>query len=1004
MTQPTIIGHDSWGDGVADSSEVFVGRHREIETMCAAVDAACAGRGGLVLVAGEPGIGKTRTALEVAARAADRGAQVFWGRCHEEEGAPPYWPWVQVLRAASAARSPDELRWDLEAGASDFAEIVPEIHALLPGLDPAPVLQDPSGTRFRLFGSITRFLVKASRREPHVLVLDDLHWADVPSLRLLEFLAHELTDSRVLVLGAYRETELSRRHRLSDTLGALLRAPRVSRLHLSGLNAEDVRRFVVSAAGMAAPLWLTSAIHSQTEGNPLFVREVVRLLVQGGNFASATPFAQTPPSIRLPEGVREVIGRRLNLLPTACNEVLAVAAVIGREFLLDVLVRACAPETEDAVLEALDQAIVAHIVEETAPRRYQFTHTMVRITLYDELRTGRRRRLHHAVGKAIEIVQRRDLKPVLADLAHHFQASGLGDDVERAIDYAIRAGRNADAALAFEDATNLFQNALDMIDMQSVDDPQRRCSLLLLLGRAQREASDYPQALDSLRSAAAIARLHGDFETLAETALLYEDVAWRHTAHVEAQPDILLEDALKLLPDESVALRVRLTGSLARTLLHTGRMAESKALSQRYIAMTRTMNDPAALATSLAGVADFPWLPHETEYMLAQATELAATGESADNVEAAMRGHFRRHFLLLELGDMPGALAAVETMGRLNAQLRQPFFSMWELGSRATLSLLRGALEEAEQLIIQSSRSQFSQRTQVIDPLAFLIFTLRREQGRLRDLGPLVATFVRTNSPLTTWRPGLALLYVEVGDLASARSVFADLAADGFALVPRDGRWATCLSYLAEVCVALGDAEHAAKLHQLLLPWEGRCIVMGGGTGCRGSSGRFLGMLASLQGHWAAAERHFAESIAMNEKMGALAPLAHSQCDLAEMRLRRGEPNDLASAQTLLHQAAERATTLGLKALADRVAAAHERVRQAQPVLPENLTQREVEVLRLIAIGRGNADISIALSISPSTVATHVHNILTKTGCANRTEAAAFAVRNGLVKGSGRQS
>jgi DNA-binding CsgD family transcriptional regulator len=968
--------------------------------MCAALDAACAGQGSLMLLAGEPGIGKTRTALELARPAAQRGARILWGRCHEEEGAPPYWPWVQILRAATAGQSAEALRADLDAGAGEIAEIAPEVRARLPDLDPPPPLGDPSSTRFRLFGSITRFLINASRRQALVLVLDDLHWADVPSLRLLEYLAQELTGSRLLVVGAYRETELSRRHRLSDTLGALMRAPHVLRLHLSGLNAEDVRRFVATAAGVVPPAWLTSAIHSQTEGNPLFVREVVQLLVEGGHFAIAAA-ATTPPSIRLPEGVREVIGRRLNLLPAGCNEILAIAAVIGREFTLDVLVRACKPRTEDAVLEALDEAIVAHIVEETAPRVYQFTHTLVRITLYDELRTGHRRRLHHMVGEAIEEAHRRDTKPVLADLAHHFRASGLGDDVERAIDYAIRAGLNADAFLAFEDAINLFQSALDLLDTLSADDPKRRCNLLLLLGHAHIKANDYPDAFKSLLAAADLARSQRMPEALAEIAFLYEDTAWRDTAHVNARPERLLEEALNALPEGASGLRIRLMGSLARALLYIGRVEDSKALSLEASAVARTMGDQAALATSLAGLADLPWAPHEAESMLAQASELAETGERANDLVSAMRGHFRRTFLLLELGDMPGAVAGIEAMGRLSARLRQPFFKQWELASRATIALLRGELDQAETLVVQCARSQSSLQVPIMDPLSVVIFTLRREQGKLRELGPLVAMFAQRHASAATWRPGLALLYVEIGDLAAARGVFADLADDDFKSLPRDGRWAICLSYLAEVCAALGDVGRSSTLYRLLSPWQGRCIVMGGGTGCRGSSGRFLGMLASLSGDLRMAERHFAESLAMNERMGALSPLSHTQCDFADMLLGRGGPGDAAAARALLDQAGERAATLGLKALAGRVAALRERLAGAAPraVLPDNLTLREAEVLRLLAIGRGNADIAIALEISNSTVATHVHNILTKTGCANRTEAAAYAVRNSLHAG-----
>jgi DNA-binding CsgD family transcriptional regulator/tetratricopeptide (TPR) repeat protein len=983
---------------MAAAAEVFVGRRHEIEALCTALDAVCAGAGRLVLLAGEPGIGKTRTAEELTAHAIANDARIVWGRCHEEAGAPPYWPWVQILRAASLTRDAGELRHDLDAGAGDIADIVPEIRLRLPDLDPPAALSDPSETRFRLFRSIARFLINASRRQSLVLVLDDLHWADIPSLRLLEFVAQEMADSRLLVVGTYRETELSRQHRLSDTLGALTRVKHTIRLHLAGLSADDVRRFVTSAAGMVPPAWLASAIHSQTEGNPLFVREVVRFLAQQGHFNQPAPIAASASAIRLPQGVREVIGRRLNLLPALCNEILATAAVIGREFTLDVLLRASHPRTEEAVLAALDEALAAHIVEETEPGCYQFTHALVRITLYDELRTGQRRRLHHAVGEAIEFAHRRDLDPVLADLGHHFRASGLGCDMERAIHYTTRAGRSADAAVAFEDAINLFQNALDTLDNLSDDDPERRCGLLLLLGDAQRKANDHPQSLETLRAAAGIAREQRMWVALAEAAYVYADVVWRNDAQFDARSDLLLEEALERLPESEAGLRIRLMGSLARDWLHTGRVEESKELSSRAIAMARRLGDPAALATSLAGLADFPWHPHDTEQMLAEAGEMAMMGERANDLEVALRGHFRRVSLQLELGDMHAVGVTQEMIARLNARLRQPFFTVWALGLQATIALVRGELEQAEQLVLRSMKTQLELRTQITDPVSLVIFTLRREQGRLRELAPMVTAFMRQNAGIATWQPGLALLYVELGDLDAARTVFADLAAGDFRTLPRDGRWATCIMYLAEVCAALNDRARAAVLYRLLLPWAGRNIVIGGGTGFWGSSDRFLGMLATTEAHWTDAERHFAEALAMNERCGALGPLAHSYRDFAVMLLLRGCPGDSAKAAGYLDKAAELTATPGLIALGEKVRVLRDQLTKpaARPVVPDNLTMRELEVLRLLAIGRGNADIGLVLEIGQSTVATHVHNILVKTGCANRTEAAAYAVRHRL--------
>jgi DNA-binding NarL/FixJ family response regulator len=871
---------------------------------------------------------------------------------------------------------------------------VPEIRTRLPDLDPPAVaLSNASETRFRLFGSIARFLVNSSRRRPLALILDDLHWADAPTLRLLEFLTQEMGDGRLLVVGIYRDTDVSRRHQLSDTLGALVRVPHAIRLHLSGLDIDDVSDFTTTTAGMKLPPWLTSAIHSQTEGNPLFVREVVRYLQQQGHFDRASP-ATIPTTIRLPEGIREAIGRRLNLLSAACNDVLATAAVIGHEFRLDVLLRASRPSSEDAVLEALDGALAARIVEETEAGLYQFTHTLLRVTLYDELRTGERRRRHNAVGEAIEVVYRHDPTPVLSNLAYHFRAAGLGSAIDRTIDYAKRAGQSADAALAFEDAIDSFQNALDMLDAKEADDPDLRCGLLLALGRSQGKVNGAgaPATLNAAADIARSRKLHG---LLAEIALAYAEVVVRFVTDINRADDELLQEALDHLPASELRFRIRLMASLARLRVHQGRLDEARAIGSHAIAMARQQNDPATLAIALAGLSEVPWQPHETEEVLRDANEMADAGTRANDLEIAVRAHFRRAILLLELGDIQGVMASVDEMARCNTSLRQPFFDAYVQAMKGRLAMMRGALGEVEECIRQVQKVRLS--AQVNDPVAQMIFTLRRERGQLGMLGGAVAMFVRQTAMAAIWRPALALLYVELGDLDSARTIFDDLASDEFRSIPEDARWTTCIAYLAEVCFALDDREHASRLYALLLPWSGRNI--GVGIEFLGSSDRFLGLLASLEGRWPDAMRHFEKALAMNDRIGAILPREHTRRDYADMLVKRSAPSDQAKASAFLDAAEEHASTLGLTALSRRIALTRQRLTKPEPrpPVPDNLTGRELDVLRLLAIGRGNADIAMALAIGQSTVATHVHNILTKTGCANRTEAAAYAVRLGLL-------
>jgi predicted ATPase len=254
--------------------EIFVGRRAELGMLHAALDQVLAGRGRGILIAGEPGIGKTRTAQALAEYAVGQDALVLWGRCYEEAGAPSYWPWIQIIRAALATGDGDALLGELGSAARDIADIVPELHGRLSSGASASRLTDPAEARFSMFEAIRRLLADASEAHALVLVLDDLHWADAPSLRLLEFLAPEIADSRLLLVGTYRANELSRQHPLSDTLGGLARVPHVARVNLHGLSTEEVQAFIAAAAGTPTPNWFAQTLHRQTEGNPLFLREI----------------------------------------------------------------------------------------------------------------------------------------------------------------------------------------------------------------------------------------------------------------------------------------------------------------------------------------------------------------------------------------------------------------------------------------------------------------------------------------------------------------------------------------------------------------------------------------------------------------------------------------------------------------------------------------------------------------------------------------------------------
>jgi len=744
-----------WGTFAPAPADMFVGRQRELGVLCGAFEQACAGHGRIVMLAGEPGIGKTRTAQELAVHAAGREPAVLWGRCPEESGAPPYWPWVQVIRAALQDANPAFLA-ELGASAGDLADLVPEVSDRLPGMERSASLGDPAEARFRMFESIRQFLASLSRHRTLLVVFDNLHWADAPSLRLLEFLGPELVDSRILVVGTYRATELSRRHPLSNALGALARTPHFVRVNLGGLSAEEVQVFI-AATGTTVPAGLATTLHDQTEGNPLFLREIVRFLEQRGALAAGSDGAEavSPSAIRIPEGVTEVIGRRLNLLSAGCNEVLTLASVIGRDFTWEVLTRAASPLSEDMLLEALDEAVAAHIVEETAPERYRFAHNLIRVTLYDELRIARRRQSHRAVGNAIEAVHRADLDPFLAELARHFQSAGGERESDKAIDYAARAGRRADALLAFEDAVQFFQTALDAIEHQAEPDEAARCRLLFLLGEAQRKSNDFSEAFSTLAEAAKTASGLGLEDVLAQAALSYEQAAWRSALSLHPPPRQLLEEALCQVQQTASALQAQLAGALGRALLYGGAEAEARVQVARSIEMARKVGDPAVLASNIDHLFNFPWGPESTEELLHFATEMVTGAERSGDPLLVHLAHGRRMILHLELGDMQAVAADLDAATKADARIRQRTYSITNRAYHLMLLLLWGEFGAAERLILEVMALLRGSPGVHQDQLSMQIFILRREQGRLAGLQPMVSAFLQQHAAASVWRPGL---------------------------------------------------------------------------------------------------------------------------------------------------------------------------------------------------------------------------------------------------------
>ena len=898
---------------------VFVGRQRELAELRAGLEDAVGGRGRFFLVVGEAGIGKTRLAEELAREAAERGGVALWGRCWEGEGAPPYWPWVQVIRALLQGVPAEELRPAVGAGAPYLVPLVPELGERfrdLPALSTSPRSEH---ARFYLFDAVATLLRSAAQRTPLVLVLDDLQWADAPSLLLLQFLAHELCDVRILLLGTYREVEVRQAPAVAEILGALGRDGH--HVPLRGLGEEEVRRFLEETIGRSPAPVLVRAVHRETEGNPFFVDEIVRLLV--AERALERHEDPSPGRFPVPQGVREAIRRRLAPLPPPAREALALASVVGREFDLAILHRACGLDPE-ALLETLGPALAREIVvrEPGGVGRYRFAHALIRETLYEELGPAERIRLHGQIGEVLEEVHRTDPTPHLTALAHHFLEAAPARGADKALVYSTRAGRHAAASLAYEAAAAHFQSALEVLGLARPGDERERCELLLARGDVQWKSGDGRGARETFQQAAEIARRIGDAPLLARSALGFAGegsrLLWVRSEVVD-QPRIeLLEEALHRLGDGDPGLRAQLLARLAINLYWAPEPERVVALSEEAVRLARQLGDPRLLAAVLRARWIALWRPEGAAERLAIADEILHLGERTGDRELALLGHRFRIVGFLEHGDVVATDREIEAWAQIAGELRQPLYltdlAMW----RATRAIMDGRFADGEE---QAQRAvELGQREPDVQPILrheIQTFLLHFHKGCLDQL--VGRSQPRTGVPATMFqRCARAFVWSETGRQAEARRELSALAKEGFPL-PRDGAWVVSMSLLSAVAAELNDRTSAAQLYELLMPYAGRVGIFAAGLACWGSVSYHLGLLASTLGRVADAIRHYEDAATVHERMGARPFLAWTQLAHARLLLTRDAGARRGEAAALLTSALATARELGMDGLVAKV-------------------------------------------------------------------------------------
>jgi class 3 adenylate cyclase/tetratricopeptide (TPR) repeat protein len=905
---------------LTDIGRIFVGREHDVERLEQLWKEAAAGEVRVALLAGEPGVGKTRLAGELAGTVHAEGGAVLAGRCDEDLGVP-YQPFLEALRYFVEHVPPDGLREGLGRHGGELVRLVPELGERLRDL-PAPLRSDPETERYRLFDAVAAWLASASGEAPLLLVLDDLQWAAKPTLLLLRHVVRSPEPKRLLVVATYRDTELDHDHPLLAVLADLRRQGSVERFSLLGLDQSGVAAFVAQASGQALDddaLSLARAIHLETEGNPFFVREVLRHLTEtqavvrrGDVWSTRLPVEE----LGIPEGVREVVGKRLARLSEEANRVLRMAAVVGAEFEPE-LVRAAGAFDEEELISALEEATAARLVIESASRRYRFAHALVRDTLYNGLSAMRRVALHRRVAEGIEAIHAATLDDHLPALAHHWaRASAPAAETHKAVAYATRAGGRALAQLAHDEAATYYRQALDLLPADGEADGQH-VELLISLGEAQRRAGD-PSHRDTLLEAAQLARQRDDADALGRAALA--NTRGHLTTNVGIVDDAkvaMLEAAIAAVGDRALPSRARLLATLGLELVFSGDWRRCLALSDEALALARSLNDPETLASVLVARFFPAQVPDLLEERLANTAELLTAAEAASDPALATTAHLLRGRAAFEASHLEEAQRSFDTADRLSAELGQPALRYRVVYPLASWHIALGRFPEAERLISEAREmGHASGQPEADRHSAWQLWCLGFAQGRLDDevISLLEAEASRVHLPMNDSL--LALAACEMGRDHEARAA---LDRHTSTPVPFNLWWLLATTNWAAVAAHLGDTTHAERLAALLRPYAGQAVpLMTLPTPCVAHS---LGLLSTTLGRYDEAETWFPTAAATHERLGAAHWLTLTRLEWARMLLARRATGDAERARELLGQALLTARELGLEHLERRAVA-----------------------------------------------------------------------------------
>jgi class 3 adenylate cyclase len=837
----------------ARPGEGVVGREVELEKVTDAYKrVASAEVREILLVSGEAGLGKTTLVAQAARAASDEGACVLFG--HSEENlATPYQLFAEAIGHFLTHADEELVLAHLDVHGSELNRLAPVLASRIPDLPPSKAT-DAETERFLFFTAVVGLLEMVSVHQPVVLVLDDLQWADQGSLLLLRHLAAAGDSMRVLILGTFRDTELSRSHPLLDTLAALHREGSVTRIELTGLDGAGVVSFLEAAAGHElddAGIGLAHAVHRETDGNPFFVSEVLRHLSETGaiyqDAEGRWTTADSVDRVALPDSVREVIGARIGRLGESAEHVLSLAAVIGRDFEFDVLAQASGT-TEDELLDILDAAASVALVRELAdrPGRYLFAHALIQHTLYEDMGATRRARAHRQVAEALEDLYGDRPGAPVAELARHWFNATQPIDLAKALGYSRQAADAALDALAPADALGHYAQAFELYALVDEPDPVLALDLAIGLGTAQRQTGDptyRTTLLDASRQAAAI----GDTERLVWAALANTRGYYSAAGQIDDERVAVLEDTLERLGDGNPRLRARLKATLCSEMTFHPSMAERRVLAGRAKDEAMEIGDPATLVHVYAMVIEALRHPTLLAERLEDTAAALALAEELGDPAAYFWAVSHRMRTAMEAGYVVEARRLSVQMDAAADRVGQPVMRWMSLYSGAQWSFLAGHTAAGEEL----AEKALALGIEIGQPDAFPYYATqlshaRWQQGRLAEIVDLIEAGARDNVGIPAYGGALARALCQAGRLEEARELLDKAASNRFADLPADLLWAYGMVTFAEAAIRTGHHEAAESLYEQLAPFENQLCFLG--TTCEGPIAWYLAGLAGVLG------------------------------------------------------------------------------------------------------------------------------------------------------------